>query len=240
MKKKLLMLLLAFMSVTACFAQSEKGLWGWKLENGIHYERFILLNKNHYYSFTYHEGLEEFESGLYSIDGYDMKFKPYNADSYWYYFTVGERDGVSFLYFENGGDGWDYNKIPDAQINDVQDESDFMNLILPYRKYGSDINEIQEDLNTFGNGYYLYELTDNLRIRESDSLESKVLLTLAEGSTVFVYKASRKDIIDGIESNWVNIWTVDAYDKNGNPVPRDTKGWCFGGYLKKLRPWLPQ
>ena len=172
MKKKLLMLLLAFLSVTACFAQSEKGLWGWKLENG--------------------------------------------------------------------GDGWDYNKIPDAQINDVQDESDFMNLILPYRKYGSDINEIQEDLNTFGNGYYLYELTDNLRIRESDSLESKVLLTLAKGSTVFVYEASRKDIIDGIESNWVNIWTVDAYDKNGNPVPSDTRGWCFGGYLKKLRPWLPQ
>lgn len=240
MKKKLLMLLLAFLSVTACFAQSEKGLWGWKIENGKHYERFLLLNNSHYYRFIYNEGLEEFESGLYSVDGDDMTFKPYNADSYWDYFKVGERGGASFLYFEDGGYGWDYNKIPDAQINDVQDESDFMNLISRYRIYGSDRNEIQKDLNTFGNGYYLYELTENLRIRESDSLESKVLLTLRKGSKVFVYEAGRKDIIDGIESNWVNIWTVDAYDKNGNTVPRDSSGWCFGGYLKKLRPWQPQ
>jgi len=73
--------------------------------------------------------------------------------------------------------------------------------------------------------------TTNLRLRENESLDSKIITTMKEGAYVSIYKIGKLDTIDNITSNWVCINVIFAEDIKGKELQKSLKGWCFGGYL---------
>lgn len=238
MKKNFLFSLL-FFTLSLCSAEDLKGLWGRKSNGNRNWEEFIMFNDNQYFNYSYNMGVIKNDYGTFSINQNNncLVFKSRKTDSYSYDFQI--KNNGEELYFENGDVGWSFYKI----TNDIPKENitynDFYSFIQKYRTYGLTITEINKDKENF-DGYWLCEVTENLRIRESDSLNSRVLFTIQKGSTVFTYETGQTATIDGIESQWVYIWTIDSYDRDGNEIPRETKGWCFGGYLQKLRHYLPQ
>ena len=74
---------------------------------------------------------------------------------------------------------------------------------------------------------------DNLRLRSEEATSSNVLTTMQKGTKVKILKLGKAEIIDGINSNWVQIEVLSgAKDKDGNVIKAGTIGWCYGGYLE--------
>lgn len=83
----------------------------------------------------------------------------------------------------------------------------------------------------------LMQVTENLRLRKTESTSSEILTTLKAGSPVQVVQIGKSDVIDGIKSNWVKVKLLPgAKGLNGYNICLDfyrNGGWCFGGYLSK-------
>ncbi len=76
-------------------------------------------------------------------------------------------------------------------------------------------------------------VSDNLRLRTAEGLESPALVTLAAGSRVKIRAFGRAAFIDGIISYWVRAEVLPgAQDTDGHAVPAGTTGWCFGDYAE--------
>lgn len=77
---------------------------------------------------------------------------------------------------------------------------------------------------------------DNLRLRTEHSIhssDSKVIVCMKKGTKVkVVQKYNWPGYIDGVVSDWVEVEVIeDSFDKDGKPLPKGTRGWCFGAYL---------
>ena len=79
-------------------------------------------------------------------------------------------------------------------------------------------------------GYHYYNSV-NLRIRESESTNSRTKLTMGKGCHLKVIQVGKLEKIDGITSNWVKVEIEEGKDKDGKKITPGTTGWCFGGYL---------
>ena len=74
---------------------------------------------------------------------------------------------------------------------------------------------------------------DNLRLRSEEATSSNIITTMSKGTKVKILKLGKAEIIDGINSNWVQIELLsDAKDKDGKSIKTGTIGWCYGGYLE--------
>lgn len=79
----------------------------------------------------------------------------------------------------------------------------------------------------------IYQVSENLRLRETEDTSSAVITTMQAGTRVKVLAAGKEETIDGITASWVQVEVQkEARDKDGNTIPAGTKGWCFGGYLQ--------
>lgn len=63
-------------------------------------------------------------------------------------------------------------------------------------------------------------VAENLRLRKEESTTSAALQTMQTGTSVKILQLGKKQMIDGITANWVQVELDDG-----------TRGWCFGGYL---------
>ena len=79
-------------------------------------------------------------------------------------------------------------------------------------------------------GYHYFNSV-NLRIRESESTNSRTKLTMGKGCHLKVIQVGKLEKIDGITSNWVKVEIEEGKDKDGKKITPGTTGWCFGGYL---------
>ena len=91
---------------------------------------------------------------------------------------------------------------------------------------------------TLNEGDLMY-CNDNLRLRTEHSihnLDSKVIVCMKKGTKVkVVQKYNWPGYIDGIVSDWVEVEVIeDSFDKDDKPLPKGTRGWCFGAYLTPL------
>ena len=91
---------------------------------------------------------------------------------------------------------------------------------------------------TLNEGDLMY-CNDNLRLRTKPSVynpESKVIVSMKKGTKVkVVQKYNWPGYIDGVVSDWVEVEVIeDSFDKDGKPLPKGTRGWCFGAYLTLL------
>lgn len=76
-------------------------------------------------------------------------------------------------------------------------------------------------------------VNENLKLRNGEKKSSDLITVMAKDSWVKILAIGKKETIDGITSNWVKVSTVrNSVDTDGNKIPYDTVGWCFGGYLK--------
>ena len=74
---------------------------------------------------------------------------------------------------------------------------------------------------------------DNLRLRAEEATSSSIITTMAKGTNVKILKLGKAEVIDGINSNWVQVEILKGgLDKDGNPIKTGTVGWCYGGYLE--------
>ena len=74
---------------------------------------------------------------------------------------------------------------------------------------------------------------ENLKLRNEEKASSDLITVMATGSWVKILAIGKKETINGITSNWVKVSTVrNSVDADGNKVPSDTIGWCYGGYLE--------
>lgn len=88
---------------------------------------------------------------------------------------------------------------------------------------------------TLNEGDLMY-CNDNLRLRTEHSIhssDSKVIVCMKKGTKVkVVQKYNWPGYIDGVVSDWVEVEVIeDSFDKDGKPLPKGTRGWCFGAYL---------
>ncbi len=67
---------------------------------------------------------------------------------------------------------------------------------------------------------FRYKAADNLKIRETPSLDSEKIGLISKYENVTILEVGQKEIIDRIESVWVKVRTDDGKE-----------GWSFGGYL---------
>ncbi len=75
--------------------------------------------------------------------------------------------------------------------------------------------------------------SDNLRLRKTELTSSEIITTMLKGTPVKIIAIGRQETIDGITGNWVQVEVLPGgKDRNGNPIPTGTTGWCFGGYLE--------
>ena len=77
---------------------------------------------------------------------------------------------------------------------------------------------------------------DNLRLRTRSSVyasDSKVIASMKKGTKVKILKKMGwKGYIDNVLADWVEVEVIeDSFDKDGKPLPKGTRGWCFGAYL---------
>ena len=78
----------------------------------------------------------------------------------------------------------------------------------------------------------VYRAKENLRLRETGSTSGKAITTMQAGTYVRILSKGRKETIDGITDNWVQVETqFGAKNLEGDFLYGET-GWCFGGYLK--------
>jgi hypothetical protein len=81
--------------------------------------------------------------------------------------------------------------------------------------------------------WHRHRVTTNLRLRETEDLSGPVLVTMQQGANVKILHTGRKETIDGISGDWVQIEVqAGSMDKTGNTIPPGTEGWCFSGYLQ--------
>jgi len=74
---------------------------------------------------------------------------------------------------------------------------------------------------------------ENLRLRTAKTDGRKIVTVLNAGTKVKIIDIGDSEVIDGIESNWVQVEVQkNATNKDGEPVKYGVVGWCFGGYLK--------
>ena len=74
---------------------------------------------------------------------------------------------------------------------------------------------------------------DNLRLRSEEAADSKVITTMQKGTKVKILKLGKEEVIDSINSNWVQVEVLKGgLDKDGKPIKTGTVGWCYGGYLE--------
>ncbi len=79
----------------------------------------------------------------------------------------------------------------------------------------------------------ILKAADNLRLRKTELTSSEVITTMLKGTPVKIVATGRKETIDGITGNWVQVEVQSGgKDRNGSPIPAGTTGWCFGGYLE--------
>ncbi len=88
---------------------------------------------------------------------------------------------------------------------------------------------------TLNEGDLMY-CNDNLRLRTEHSIhssDSKVIVCMKKGTKVkVVQKYNWPGYIDGVVSDWVEVEVIeDSFDKDSKPLPKGTRGWCFGAYL---------
>lgn len=101
-----------------------------------------------------------------------------------------------------------FEKISDSTINN-----------------GVDIN-FQSVINEF-------VVVENLRLRLNEEKNSEILATMPEGTIVKVKSIGKLEIVDDIESNWIQIEIMnDTKDSEGKLIPKGLTGWCFGGYVR--------
>lgn len=82
--------------------------------------------------------------------------------------------------------------------------------------------------------YRTYRTTDNVRLRKGAGTDSEIITTIKAGSPVQLLFFYRHDYlnIDGISSCWVEVKTTDGtLDRDGNPIPKGTEGYLYGGYI---------
>lgn len=85
---------------------------------------------------------------------------------------------------------------------------------------------------TFTDTEGIYEVSENLRLRENQDTSSASITTMQAGTLVKILSVGKEETIDGIKSSWVQIEVQrGAKDKDGNTIQAGTTGWCFGGYL---------
>ena len=81
----------------------------------------------------------------------------------------------------------------------------------------------------------LMRCTDNLRLRQYGGFFGKVTNSMKKGTKVKIVEIGNENYVDGIVSNWVQVEVIeDSFDKDGKPLPKGTRGWCFGAYLTLL------
>jgi len=85
-------------------------------------------------------------------------------------------------------------------------------------------NRILDYIELVNNKYLIvgttYTVTENLRLRSTADLSSKVIRTMQRGEFVTVTEEGKIETIDGITSAWAKVKLRDG-----------AEGWCFGGYL---------
>lgn len=79
----------------------------------------------------------------------------------------------------------------------------------------------------------LMNVAENLRLRKEETTSSNIITTLKKDSPVKIIQVGKREIIDGIKSNWVKIeLQPGAKDRDGKSICAGTVGWVFGGYLE--------
>ena len=79
----------------------------------------------------------------------------------------------------------------------------------------------------------IYRVSENLKLRENGDINGSFITTMHAGTLVKVLSLGKKETIDGIKSNWVEIEVqTGGRDKDGKPIKAGKRGWCFGGYLE--------
>ena len=74
---------------------------------------------------------------------------------------------------------------------------------------------------------------DKLRLKQNEENTSEILLTMKQGTNVKILSIGKLEIIDNIESNWVQIEILeDTTDSEEKVIKKGFTGWCFGGYLE--------
>jgi tetratricopeptide (TPR) repeat protein len=105
--------------------------------------------------------------------------------------------------------------------------SDFIVSIRLNKENNKEKEEAKENLKLAMKSRYGAVLThiasDNLRLRARDNIESDVIMTIPEGTMVYITDTGRDDIIESMRGNWVYVTTES----------RDT-GWCFDWYLDDI------
>jgi|GEM_PF-2107029 len=81
-------------------------------------------------------------------------------------------------------------------------------------------NIINNKLNT----KFLVPIVNNLRFRESSSLEGKFIRTLNKGEKLEFIEQGKFETINGVKGNWVKVKTE-----------KGEIGWCFDAYLEEVK-----
>ncbi len=86
---------------------------------------------------------------------------------------------------------------------------------------------VQEKLQKFRESKYVnisYEVnTDNLRFRESPTIDGKLIRMLKKGEMLEFIESGKEDTINGIKGTWIKVKTEQG-----------EVGWCFDAYLTKF------
>lgn len=69
-----------------------------------------------------------------------------------------------------------------------------------------------------------FQVTANLRIRESADTTAKIIITIPQGSKVEILEKGKSDTINNIKGNWVKVKAESG-----------ETGWCFDGYLEEIK-----
>lgn len=81
-------------------------------------------------------------------------------------------------------------------------------------------------------------VTENLRLRTTTYIDNgnEIITVLNAGTRVKIINIGKRETIDGINSNWVQVEVQkNGVDKDGKKLPFGMIGWCFGGYLNKTQ-----
>lgn len=162
---------------------------------------------------------------VYLIEDYSQEGNKFIFHVRYQYSTAGDEDTMDFIiHFIDENHMWheDFNtKAPPKQTDIMTRMPTIESLNIP--------------VITLNEGDLMY-CNDNLRLRTKPSVynpESKVLVSMKKGTKVKVMqKYNWPGYIDGIVSDWVQVEVIeDSFDKDGKPLPKGTRGWCFGAYL---------
>lgn len=72
----------------------------------------------------------------------------------------------------------------------------------------------------------------NLKLRQSENLNSDVIMVMEKGSLVRIIAIGHDDYIDGVENNWVYVQPV-TFNEQMEMVNSGEDGYCYGAYLEE-------